>query len=362
MRELTGDDLRDLALGAAVLGTGGGGDPYIGRLLAERQLAAGRRIRVVTADELDADDLVVPTLMMGAPTVIVEKLPSGTENVTALRALEARLSRSAVATMPVECGGVNSMIPLYVGALLDLPVVDADGMGRAFPELQMETFHIYGVPGSPMVVADEKGDAALVETTDNRRMEWLARGVTIRMGGASYVSMYPMTAAQVRRTAIPGTLGVAQAIGRTLREAQAEHRDPFDALGELLAATIYRHGSVLFHGKVIDVERRTIEGFTRGAATLESFTGAERLEIVFQNEYLIARIDGEVRAMVPDLICTLDSETGRPVTTESLRYGMRITVYTISTPELMRTPAALETFGPAAFGLPDTYVPVEEIR
>jgi DUF917 family protein len=361
VRELTTVDLRDLALGATVLGTGGGGDPYIGRLLAERQLRSGRRIRVVSADELDADALVIPTSMMGAPTVIVEKLPSGTENVTALRALEARLGRTAAATMPVECGGVNSMIPLYMGALLDIPVVDADGMGRAFPELQMETFHIYGVSGSPMTVADDKGDAALLETGDNRRMEWLARGVTIRMGGASYVSMYPMTAAEVRRTAIPGTLGLAQAIGRTLREAREAHRDPFAALTEMLGSTIYRHGSVLFRGKVVDVERRTVEGFARGTATLESFTGTDRLQLTFQNEHLVARTDGEVRAIVPDLICTLDSETGMPVTTESLRYGMRITVYTISTPELMRTPRALETFGPAAFGLPDAYVPVEDL-
>jgi len=361
MRELTIDDLRDLARGAAVLGTGGGGDPYIGRLLAEHQLRRGRRIRVIAPDELDDDALVIPTSMMGAPTVIVEKLPGGTENLTALRALEARLGRSAVATVPVECGGVNSMIPLFMAALLDLPVVDADGMGRAFPELQMETFGIYGVPGTPAAVADEKGDAAVFETSDNRRMEWLARGVTIRMGGASYVSMYPMTGAQLRRTAIPGTLGLAQAIGRTLREAREANRDPFAALTRTLSETIYRYGAVLFGGKVVDVERRTVEGFARGRAVLESFDGAERLEITFQNEYLVARTGDRTRAVVPDLICTLDSETGEPVTTEALRYGQRLTVYTIATPEIMRTPEALAVFGPAAFALPDTYRPVEEI-
>jgi len=361
MRELTIEDLRDLARGAAVLGTGGGGDPYVGRLLAERQLKLGRRIRVIAPDELDDDALVIPTAMMGAPTVVVEKLPGGEENVTALRAVEARLGQRAAATMPVECGGLNSMIPLYMAARLDLPVVDADGMGRAFPELQMETFHVYGVPGTPMAVADDKGDATVVESDSNHRMEWLARGVTIRMGGAAYMSMYPMTAAEVRRTAIPGTLGLAQGIGATLRKARRAHRDPFAALTDMLATTIYSHGAVLFRGKVIDVERRTVEGFARGRALLESFDGGDRLELTFQNEYLVARSEGETRAVVPDLICTLDSETGEPITTEALRYGQRITVYTISTPEIMRTPAALDTFGPAAFGLPDTYVPVEHM-
>ena len=56
--------------------------------------------------------------------------------------------------MPIEIGGINSTIPLVVGALLNIPVVDADGMGRAFPELQMETFGVYGVSGTPMVISN----------------------------------------------------------------------------------------------------------------------------------------------------------------------------------------------------------------
>ena len=43
--------------------------------------------------------------------------------------------------MPIEAGGVNSLLPLALAARLGLPVIDADGMGRAFPELQMVTFH-----------------------------------------------------------------------------------------------------------------------------------------------------------------------------------------------------------------------------
>ena len=38
MREIKVEDLRDLARGAAVLGTGGGGDPYVGRLLAQQAI------------------------------------------------------------------------------------------------------------------------------------------------------------------------------------------------------------------------------------------------------------------------------------------------------------------------------------
>jgi DUF917 family protein len=263
--------------------------------------------------------------------------------------------------MPIECGGINSMIPLVVAARTGLPVVDADGMGRAFPELQMETFGVLGISGSPMVVADERGGTVIVDTSANEQMEWYARGLAIRMGGAAHIAEYAMTGADVRRTAIPRTLSLGVRLGRTIREARERHADPFAALRAALADTDYAHGEVIFAGKVVDVMRRTVDGFARGRAWLESFEGDERLELQFQNEHLIARVGGRVRAIVPDLVCTLDAETAEPITTEGLRYGQRVRVFAISTPPVMRTPEALAVFGPAAFGLDEPFVPVEAL-
>jgi DUF917 family protein len=362
MRELTLSDLRDLARGAALLGTGGGGDPTIGRLLVEAAMADGGTITLLDPDEVADDALVIPTAMMGAPTVFIEKVPAGDEGVAALRALEAHLGRTAQATMPIECGGINSMIPLVVAAKTGLPVVDADGMGRAFPELQMETFGVYGVSGSPMAVSDERGNTTIIDTADdNRRMEWYSRGLTIRMGGASHIAEYAMTGADVKRTAVPRTLSLGILLGRTIREARERHEDPFEALRRVLATTLYEHGEVIFSGKVVDVMRRTVDGFARGSAWVAPFDDGARLELSFQNEHLVARIGERVRTIVPDLICVLDAETAEPITTEALRYGQRVRVFAISTPAVMRTPEALAVFGPAAFGLEDAYQPVESI-
>lgn len=41
------------------------------------------------------------------------------------------------AVMSCEIGGGNGLEPLAIGARMELPVVDADFMGRAFPELQV---------------------------------------------------------------------------------------------------------------------------------------------------------------------------------------------------------------------------------
>jgi DUF917 family protein len=361
--QLTEDHLADLARGAAVLGTGGGGDPYVGRLLVRAAIREHGPVTVLDPAELDDEALVVPTAQMGAPTVVFEKLPNGAEPVTALRALETHLGQRADATMPIECGGINSMIPLVVGARTGLPVVDADGMGRAFPELQMETFGVYGVPGSPMAVAGERGETTIIDTGhDNRRMEWLARGVTIRLGGVAHIAEYAMRGAEVKRTAVPRTLTLALTVGRTIREARERNEDPVASLADALTETLYGHLRVLFRGKVTDVERRTEAGFARGRAKATSFDGEHKLELHFQNENLVALVDDEVRCVVPDLVCVLEAERAEPITTETLRYGQRVTVVGISTPQLMRTPEALAVFGPAAFGLADAFRPVEELN
>src|SRR5699024_7048233 len=132
----------------------------------------------------------------------------------------------------------------------------------------------------------------------------------------------------------------------------------FDAIAETLSTTLYSHMRILFTGKVIDVERRTTDGFAKGRATMAAADDST-LVIDFQNENLTARRDGELVAIVPDLICVVDHESAEPITTEGLRYGQRVSVLGISTPDLMRTPEALDAFGPQAFGLDEEFVPVE---
>jgi len=360
--KLTNEKLRDLAVGAAFLGTGGGGDPYVGRLMVERCLDEGLDVEIIDPRELPDEATVIPTAMMGAPTVLVEKIPSGEEAIASLRRLESHLGRRAYATMPIEIGGINSTIPLVVGARCGIPIVDADGMGRAFPHLEMETFGVYGISGSPMVVSDEYGDCALIKAVDNRQMEWLSRAVAIRMGGCAYIAEYTMTGAEVKRTAVPNTLTLAIRIGEVLRKAKEAHRSPIEALLAFLPDTLYKYGRVIFCGKIVDVLRETRAGFTMGRVRIDGLAPfAAIMEIDIQNENLIARVDGVVKAIVPDLICIMNTETAEPITGENLRYGQRVTVVAVSVPEIMRTPEALDVFGPACFGLKEPFTPIETI-
>lgn len=356
MRQISAPDLDAIALGAAVLGTGGGGDPYIGKLMAQGALTRHGAATMIDPAELADDDLVVPTAMMGAPTVMLEKIPRGDELVTAFKALEAYLGKPVRATMSAEAGGLNSMMPFAVAAELGIPLVDADMMGRAFPELQMCTPTLYGVTSTPMAIADEKGNHAVINTVGNKWTETFARSLTVDMGCSAMIALYPMTGRQVKDTCVLGTISVLERIGQTITAAQREHRDPIEAVR---AAT---DGFVIWRGKVADIARRTETGFARGEAAiagLGEFEG-QTLRVSFQNEFLVAQTHDRVLATTPDLITMLDAETGEPITTESLRYGFRVAVLAMPGDHRWRTPDGLEVVGPGYFGYDIPFVPVEE--
>jgi DUF917 family protein len=356
------EELEDLAIGAAILGTGGGGDPYIGKLLAKHAIDVYGEVDLIDPDDVPDDALVIPTAMMGAPTVLIEKIPRGDETLQALRLLEKHLDKRAYATMPIESGGVNSTIPIAVAARARIPVVDADGMGRAFPELQMESFHIYGIEGSPIALVDERGDSAIVRTVDNFMLEWIARGITIRMGGTAHIAEYAMSGKDLKRTAIRNTISLGIKIGRAVRDANRRKEDPVEAIMRVTEDTNYGRAIELFRGKIVDVQRRTTAGFAVGNVSIEGLDRYEGklMNIRFQNENLVATVGDQVVATVPDLITVLHSDSGLPITTEWLKYGYRVVVIGIPTPEIMRTPEALKVWGPAYFGYKDIeYKPLE---
>lgn len=354
MREITEEDLLPAAIGAGILGTGGGGNPYLGRLRARQQLRAGRRIRVVDPADLADDDLLVVAGGMGSPVVAYEKVAGGNEETDAVRALERHLGRSFTAIAPFEMGGGNSMVPLVIGASLDIPVVDGDGMGRAFPELQMITYLIYGGNPAPAALADERGNRLVLEqVVDAGWLERLLRTTTIDMGGHAGLATAVMDGAFCRKTIIPNTLTLAGRIGEAVLTARAGHMNPSNAILEIAGGRRY------LRGKVVDVERRTTRGFARGRLVLDGSDddAGRRIEIDFQNENLVIREDGDPKVTVPDLITLVTSEEGEPITTELVRYGYRADVLVIPCPDLLKTDRALEVVGPRAFGYDVDYRP-----
>ena len=172
-----------------------------------------------------------------------------------------------------------------------------------------------------------------------------------------------MSGADVKAKAIHGSMSYCLEIGRSIRQARSDFDDPFDGLMAMLnRPESDRHARILFDGKIVDINRETRDGWHYATVNMRGLDNSDdRFLIETQNEFLAARKNGKIVCIVPDLIATLDRESAEPITGEKLKYGQRIKVVGLSAAPIMRRPECLEVFGPAAFGLNDSFVPIEEL-
>ena len=348
-RQLDEEDIELIALGAGVLGSGGGGSAYLGYLLAQRAMRQGRPITLIPMQSLPRGALAIGIGQVGAPVVLAERLARGTEATDACALLERHLGETAAAVACLEIGGVNSMIPLLVAAQRGLPLLDADAMGRAFPGLHQETLAIYGAP-APVVLCDDEGNATICSAADALATERLGRAATAAMGGLAYMATPVPRESDPSEVLIPGSYSRARALGLALRQARRD--------GDLHAIDLEPVGGrLLFRGMIQGVERHGPDEPTGSALSIAGQEGGYTgmLRIAFQTEYLLAWHDGDLRAATPDAIAVVNEETGEPISTEALRIGPRVAVLHLDADPRMTTDRALERVGPAAFGYAAVY-------
>jgi DUF917 family protein len=353
-RLLEPDALRAMARGCAVLGAGGGGDTYLTLLQALQATEDYGPVPLVDLDELPDDSLIMPCGSIGAPTVSIEKLENGDEGERLREQLQYLTGRRVAALMAGEIGGGNGVLPVSWAAGMRLPLVDADGMGRAFPEVPQVTMQLAGISASPAVITDERGNLIVFQAISGQWMERLERSATAEFGGAASSTEFSLTAAEARGATVRNSVSLALRIGEAVAHSN----------GDPVAALIAEIGAFrLVTGKVSDVERQTRSGFVRGSVVIEGL-GADsgrliRLEL--QNENLVALERGQLLASVPDLITVLDSETADAIATERIRYGLRVTVIAFACDPVWRTERGIAATGPRTFGYDFDYQPVEEL-
>ncbi len=361
--QLSAADLPDLSAGAVFLATGGGGDPHVAQLAAEKVLTARGPVELIQAADLADDAFVAAVGGVGAPTVSLELLPSVDDPGIALAAFERHVGRRLDAVVSFEIGGGNSLIPLIAAAQRGLPVVDGDGMGRALPEAQMMTYPIAGIPSTPALALDYLGNTATFSTDSTATYERHIRHLAQAMGGMITTVEHPMSGQQLKSSVVPGTISFSIEIGRVLRERRGNAQHIIAPLGEAFAGSLYGRPRHIFTGKVVDCASAIIGGYDIGRAVVEAFDGTgPPLIIEIKNEFLLAKIGAQVVASVPDLITVLDFETSTLINAERLRYGQRVTVVGVGCPGFYREARALAVVAPRCFGFDCDYIPLEELE
>ena len=166
-------------------------------------------------------------------------------------------------------------------------------------------------------------------------MERASRKICVEMGSIASTCKAPRTGAEVKQWGIHFTatkaIGIGAGCARRSAARRPDRRDPRRA-GQ---AVVPRQGR-----RCRAPRHRRLSARPRASTASTKYRGS-RLELAFQNEWVVAWRDGAPIAMSPDLICVLDTVSGNAFGTETIRYGMRVTVVALPAPPVFLTPEGL---------------------
>ncbi|WP_248961342.1 DUF917 domain-containing protein [Sphaerisporangium perillae] len=405
---ITVADVPALLAGAEFFSTSAAGEgiEFAGFWL-EDILAQTGPVELVTADELDPDTFCAAVGAMGSTIAMAELPPSGQEPVLLARSLAERFGGPLGAVMPLNAASVNALNPVAAAALLGLPLIDCDGMGRVFPLIHQTTYELAGLSLSPLAIVSAGHDSLLLDT-GSVRAEHIARSIAQAAGGWLLCAMYPTRAGRLGEAAIHGSVsrtlevgrllsGHASAGGRTPESAGARTPDsagdsswsgltPGQADGDPLwfspgppyghpgddgwpwrgappherllrdlakatGATSLGGGRVVEIGPSVRQAGTVYPGNPMGMVVHDHDSG-RLIRLEAHNELVLALADGALTAAVPDLLCLLDRGTLRMTGPERLTVGDQVDVLCVPAAPVWHSGPGLGLGGPGAFGFP----------
>ncbi|HCJ58415.1 MAG TPA: DUF917 domain-containing protein [Clostridiaceae bacterium] len=356
MRKLDRQDLVDILIGCAILGTGGGGSLIEGIKKIDAALKQNKEFVLVDFNELEDEDLVATPYSCGAISPLTDEerkkyegLPLLDEvpQVVALREMEKYLGREIKAVISTELGGGNTATALYCGAMADKYIIDADPAGRSVPELQHSTYFLNEISIYPISVVNKFGESAIItKVINDYRAEALVRAMAVVSQNNIAVVDHVETVKVLRNTVIKGAISHALEIGKAFRTAKENGKDIASKVADA------GNGTVVFRGIVKSNAWDTVKGFTVGELMVEGkedYSG-DTFKVWYKNENIITWRNGEYFATVPDLVCIFDDDNKEPLLNPYGEKGKNVSVIVLPAPKEWTTERGLEVFGPKSFG------------
>jgi DUF917 family protein len=318
-------DIDALSAGAMILGSGGGGHTKILSGLVKQQLEMYGPAKIITTEEVSQNCVIVPIAFIGAPLVMIEKIPNIKLFETLLFKIQNEYQNKEIVLMPAEIGGCNSLTPFLLASKHKIPILDADLIGRAFPKMTMCKPAVLRYPPNPTILADCHGNGVTINLDDIAQVENQAREIVNNFGSYAAVASFIFSdenALLVADYTITQSISHALTLGKNL----LENKQNLSALEKSIKADFLANGSIenIFH----DIEG----GFLNGHMSIRT-NDKKIIKIYFQNEFLLAKMDDQIIAESPDIISVIDINSGLPITTESLKYALKVAVFRIKAPD-----------------------------
>lgn len=321
-------DLIDAAvLGGCVLGGGGGGSMKAGRQVANIAVSLSS-VELVDIEDMSSDSILVNVSAVGAPAQ-----GAYAEPIHYLRAVELMEKVSGIRPDGIitnEMGGLATVNGMLQAALLQIPVVDAPCNGRAHPTGIMGAMGLHkdkdykSIQGA---VGGSKENSTYVEVVAMgtvERASALIRQAAVQAGGLVAVARNPVTCQYAKENAALGAVKQAIELGERMLKAKSQGASKvIENLCDYLKADLV----------AIDViEDLKLDG--QGGFDVGSFTIGKDLEITFWNEYMTLEKGGQRIATFPDLIMTIDADSGIPVTSAEIKEGKKLAVIKVDSKHL----------------------------
>lgn len=352
-------DIPAISLGAKLLSCGGGGDTKSVEALLLSIMNDADEIEVRTIADIK-NEWIVSVGIMGSTVLFNEDIPSGDEGHQALLTYESVSNRKAGALISIEIGGVNALAPLVIAQQTKLPVIDGDGMGRAFPELYMTSFHLNRIPLAPLSVVTHDHKLAIAADNDAFASTYQAKEFTVRNGGHSHTIGYGADADQMKTAMLPGTLNLVYRLGKVIKNELSLNKK-LNQLFEIFDNSIYGLPKVILQGVLSEVNRWFENGAMIGKLVVEgrSAFSNRKVEVEFRNEFISIKENGYI-CTAPDLVLLLNAQNLSPLSVVEVQAGQSVKVLAISAPNVLRTTDMLEYVGPRHYQLPCSYKPFNE--
>jgi DUF917 family protein len=266
------------------------------------------------------DTPCVSVCVLGSGSALADLPPAGDEFVSAIRQIERLQGVRFGAVYPLAAATVSALVPVVAAAQLGVPLLDADGMGRAFALIHHTAMHLAGISPTPLVACGPTGDSVLVEALTAPRVDRLLRASVDTLGGWAALASYPTTVGALRRAALPGTVSRIANVGRVLLQPS----DPDLLISRLAAITGCRR---LGRGRISELEQlsRPSDGGIPAhpsSVVIDETEGLRRqLRIELRSEIVAVFANGELIAGAPDLLCLVDTARGALATLDNLERG-----------------------------------------
>ena len=354
-------DIEDFTVGCCFFGTGGGGSPKFGQRMLIDALEAGKKIQVVDSVTIKDEEWIVCPYLMGTSGpeteeaklaklkhgLVAETVMNMPAAATNLLLKHAKQSVNLSAIIAYEIGGAATASAVATAAWLDIPVIDADFVGRSVPEATQMLPAIYGLDLCPTASADAFGNETMIYQTINRHLterigKFLASASFGLIGQATL--LHPKK--QLKPYMIPGTLSKALAVGKALRingrNSQEIEKNIFDLIGS----------KKIFSGVISEFIGYEKEGYYVGDIVIEGQDEYKnsKLKIWFKNENHIAWLNDKVHLTSPDLISMTDKLSNIPYVNNQLQNGLHVTVYGTPSSNVWYKEEALQAQCPRYYG------------